>query len=179
MLLQKKHGFELGKGLLLWILHNKSAIQNSAADVCRIATTNRAMVTSPLVEMDRIVDELKKCGLPSPPMKLNQGILNSFLEKHGADLTRMPTGSLNIAEGSGDCKVYEHHSRDGSEGFIEASLYSKATKIYCDLESGVAYNKDYVWPEITDAEKSLHLERDRSPEDTQMLLQKQYHLCII
>ena len=180
MLLEKEDDeLALGDGLMYWILYNKLAIQNSAADhICRIVTTNHAMIANPLDELDRIVDELIKCGLPRPPMKLNQDTLNSFLDRHnGTIVNEMPFERLSVSQGgssSSGCKVYEY---DFSENPVEASLYSKATKIYCDLESGEAYKKNYVWPIITDEERRLYLRFDDNRVAWEQELRYKYHGC--
>ncbi len=180
-LLKEEYGFELGRGLILWILYNKYAVQNSASnDICRVTISNDALLTNPLSELDRIVHELStKCGQPTSPMKLNQDILNSFMEKHGSSFKNMPMQPLTLAKGNtntGDCKVYEYQPRTGAEGFVEASLYSKANKIYCDLERGIAYGTDYIWPELTESEKGLHLQSDQSL-DIERRLRQRYHSC--
>ncbi len=182
-LLKEEHGFELGRGLILWILYNKHAIQNSVSnDICRVTTSNHAMVTNTLSELDRIVHELStKCGQPTPSTKLNQDILDSFMEEYGPSLQKMPIEPLTISKDNvnadGDCKVHEYQARDGAEGFVEASLYSKATKIYCDLQKGIAYHKDYIWPELTESEKGVHLQLDQLPVDVEKQLRRRYHSC--
>ncbi len=178
MLLKEEHGYDLGKGLLLWILYNKRAIQNSDTDVCRVTTSNHAMIADPVGEVERILDEAKQCGLQvyNPGKRSNQHILNSIAKKQGFPV-KLAFEIPNEAESIGGCSFRNYEPHDGAVGFIEASLYSRATKVFCDLEEGLAYNKDYVWPEVTEEERALYLELDQFPVEIEKLLRKQYHKC--
>ncbi len=177
LLLEKEHGFELGKGLLLWILYNKSAIQNSAREtgMCRIVTTKQALTSSPLTEMDRIIGELTKCGITStfPSKKHNQGTFNSVLEKYR-------TSMMGDMGNSTSDQIYELKSRfnvSNESGDVVSSLYSKATKVQYDLESGVAFGEDYVWPKITHVERGTLLDEDYEAIGIERDLREQYHHC--
>ena len=58
-----------------------------------------------------------------------------------------------IAEyNDGKCKVYGFESQEeegGEEWKREHKLYGMAMKIYCDFQSGKAYEDDYEWPELS------------------------------
>lgn len=59
----RQNSYSLVDGLKLWIRYNRIALENSK-DLCRVVTSNNAIMQNPMQEMRRIKKELKSCGLP-------------------------------------------------------------------------------------------------------------------
>ena len=117
----------LERGLELWIIYNKRAIENSQ-QLCRVLSSNDAILANPLDESIRIVEELvQKCHLQRPPRNATREIVDQFVDV-----------SLQSHTQDDACQEY-----DSSE---KGEMYKKAMKVYCDLQSGKAYKPDYEWP---------------------------------
>ena len=117
----------LERGLELWIIYNKLAIQNSQ-QLCRVLSSNDAILANPLEESTRIVEELvQKCHLQRPSRNVTREIVDRFVD-----------ASLQHHTKDDACQNY-----DSSE---KGEMYKKAMKVYCDLQSGKAYKPDYEWP---------------------------------
>lgn len=136
------------QGLRLWIVYNIRAVQNSA-HLCRVLSSNEAVLANPLQEVQRISDELtSKCGVPAPPKKLQQSIIDRFLDPN---LQHKKGGGIiesEILATHGDCIVYDFDRDHGSRQQFQTDLYLKAMKMYCDFKSGAAYEAGYEWPEL-------------------------------
>ena len=75
----KRDSFPLIDGLRIWIIYNKAAIQNSA-HMCRVTTSNNAILQDPFNEVLRISNELTlKCNEPPPPGQLSVETVDSFI----------------------------------------------------------------------------------------------------
>ena len=151
----KQQGFPLAHVLRLWIQYNKAALQNSA-DLCRVFSSNNAVLEDPLKEAKRIADELtNKCNVPPPPKMIDSKVVNSFVDtslQHGKNQLKTKNAqNRSVLETHGDCEVKEYDSVEvpGSPAQErEMDLYLKAMKIYCDFESGEAYKDTYDWPDV-------------------------------
>jgi len=158
MSLSKRQDFELHIGFRLWIIYNQLGIQNSQ-DLCRVHTSNTAVLADPMTETNRIVKELtERCHVVKPDTtKSSQTVVDGFvdpkLQANKKKLEENKAREVKILEtrNKGTCLVKDYSSRhkEGSDNFkSERKLYLKAMKIYCDLESGEAYTIDYKWPSI-------------------------------
>jgi len=140
-------------GLRLWIVYNMRAIQNSKG-LCIVKSSNDAILADPLHEVQRIADELtSKCNVPAAPNRVTQDAVDKFIDpklqhnKKKANTAKEVLKTYN----DGKCEVHSYISTEekGSSAYKrEHSLYDKAMKIYCDLQSGAAYEEDYVWPDL-------------------------------
>jgi len=141
------------RGLHMWIAYNMRALQNSKG-LCIVRTKNTAVMGDAFTEIQRISDELThKCGVPAPQHRVSREEVNKFidptLQHHDASANK--DKKILATFNGGTCVVYEFESKRkwGSlEYNEEREMYLKAMKFYCDLESGKAYEEDYVWPEI-------------------------------
>lgn len=145
-----KTGVEFFRGLRLWIIYNMRAIQNSS-HMCRVYTSNEAVIADPLNEVQRISDELTtKCGVQSPPKKISKSVVDQFFDpnlqhgKKGVDFIE----SRILETHSEDCVVYDIEHGQGTRTKAQTDLYINAMKIYCDLKNGSAYKDNYIWPTI-------------------------------
>jgi len=150
-------GFTIIRGLKLWILYNKAAVQNSA-DLCRVLSNNNAVLDDPLAETMRISNELTtKCGVPVPPQQITAEIINSFidpsLQHNKKQLEEKREGMKVLETHGGDCEVREFEGQFSEKTHPqlrekELKMYLMAMKIYCDFQSGDAYKSDYEWPKF-------------------------------
>lgn len=135
--------------LKLWIAYNMRAIQN-AKGLCIVRTSNNAILSDPFKELQRIRNELtSKCGVPSPPHDIFQHEIDNFVDptlQHSQNSTPEVLESFH-----GGCVAYRFESetqKETPEYKEENETYLEAMRIYCDLESGKAYQDDYEWPEL-------------------------------
>jgi hypothetical protein len=153
-LIQREASFTLDHGLRLWIVYNMRGLQNSR-DLCRVYSSNEAILADPLREVQRISDELtQKCGVPRPPRELTDDVVNKFIDTslvHQGGKKKYGDGRAVIEKHGDDCPVYELETKSkvGSDQYeAELVLYRIAMKLYCDMKSGAAYKDDYdEWPE--------------------------------
>ena len=156
---RRENDFSLEHGLRLWIIYNMRAIQNSNG-LCRVTTSNEAVLAHPLAEVNRTSYELTtKCNVPPPPIPiLSQEDVDKFvdsgLQHTGAQIAAQKAGRQILAtHNDGSCPVYEYDSdydeaTQASSYARERGLYLTAMKIYCDFQSGAAYQPNYEWPEL-------------------------------
>lgn len=129
------------------------AIQNLQG-LCRVLTSNNAVLRDPLSELQRICDELtNKCGVVKPPRRLTLDKASEFVNPELQQQTMKREKEMAerevIAVYDG-CKVYGYDSplQDGHRNEREAESYKAAMKIYCDMENGKAFDADYQWPNL-------------------------------
>jgi hypothetical protein len=149
---KRESGFPLERGLNLWINYNMRSIQNSAG-LCRVISSNEAVLADPFTEVQRISDELTtKCGVPKPPRKLEQIDVDKFVDpdlQHNKKKREEEGAGKPVLADYDGCVVreYESSEAEGSDSLTrEHEIYLQAMKIYCDLQSGAAYKDDYDWP---------------------------------
>lgn len=152
---KREKNFGIDHGLRLWIVYNKAAVQNSQG-LCRVLSSNEAILADPLNEVQRISDELtSKCGVPSPPNRVTQEEVDKFVDptlQHNKKKREAEEAGQRelIAEYDG-CKVYDYETDPNHlspKRARELELYKEAMKIYCDFQSGKAYEPDYEWPKL-------------------------------
>ena len=156
---RRENGFTLDHGLRLWIVYNMRAVQNSA-NLCRVTTSNQAILANPLQEVNRTSYELTtKCRVPPPPNpQLSKQDVDKFVDsglQHAGAQKKAELAKRRIlaTHNDGVCKVYEYdsdykESEQPNNFAVEMDLYLKAMKMYCDFESGAAYQPDYEWPKL-------------------------------
>lgn len=157
MSLQKREeNFELEHGLRIWIIYNMRGVQNSA-HLCRVLSSNEAILADPLNEVQRISDELtEKCHVRAPPNRITQEIIDQFVDpdlQHNKKQREEQALELRVLEeqNSGSCVIRDYSSKllDGTpKKKQEMETYLVAMRIYCDLKSEKAYQNDYVWPDL-------------------------------
>jgi hypothetical protein len=149
---KREQGFTITRGLRLWILYNKAAVQNSA-DLCRVTSSNNAVLANPLKETSRIARVLEtKCHVPTPPRAITQKIVDGFVDpalQHNKKTLDEKNKDKEVLAKYGECEVRDYDSEvEGTLKEKEKEMYLKAMKMYCDFESGDAYNSDYEWPSV-------------------------------
>jgi hypothetical protein len=152
-LMNREDQFTLDHGLRLWIVYNMLGLQNSAG-LCRVYSSNDAIMASPLDEVSRLAQELtKKCGVPLPPNELTKEEVDKFVDPSLQHNSKGKYGQdLPVIETRGTCQIHElkTEAQSGSPAYeIQQKLYLLAMRLYCDMESGEAYKEDYkAWPEL-------------------------------
>ncbi|CAB9512836.1 Glycosyl transferase [Seminavis robusta] len=143
--------FELEHGLRLWIIYNMKAIQNSQG-VCRVLSSNDAILANPLDEIKRIANELTtRCGVPEAPKEITQEDVDKFIDpnmQHGKKELAAGKGTLVEVDG---CVIPEYdsvHAPNSPELIREMAMYKVAMQIHCGFKDGSAYKEDYVWPQL-------------------------------
>jgi hypothetical protein len=151
---KREKGFTLEQGLRLWIVYNMRAVQNSAG-LCRVLSSNEAILSDPLGEVQRISDELtEKCHVPAPERTLTEEDVHKFVDptlQHNKKKREAGEVQRKILEEHEGCAVRDYDSdlEKGSDLWkSEHDLYLKAMQVYCDYQSGKAYKDDYAWPEL-------------------------------
>jgi hypothetical protein len=141
--------FSIEGGLRLWVYYNRRAIENSAG-LCRVFSSNAAILFDPSKEVQRLADELtSKCGVPAPPVKLRQENVDKFVDPALQHNKAGKNTNMRVLETHGDCEVHNYTSnlkKDTPEYEKEHAVYLAAMGIFCDLKSGAAYKDDYKWP---------------------------------
>jgi hypothetical protein len=153
---KREQNFTLEHGLRLWIVYNMRAVQNSKG-LCMVKSSNDAIMANPLHEIQRIQNELTNtCGVPAPPDNISQADVDKFIDpalQHNRNQRAEEEAKKPVLEtyNDGKCKVYNYESTEvenSPERKEELLMYRKAMKVYCDFQSGVAYNDDYQWPHL-------------------------------
>ena len=177
--LQGGNGYNREQSFLLWIKYNKAAIYNSK-DLCRVVTSNKAILDNPVKEMLRVSHEIAKCGIPSPRATNNitADVVNNFLDSN----MMTPAESYNtskIFRKYGDCKVFEYEGLKTSNSSLakrkEMGIYLAAMKIYCDLESRIAFKQEYEWPEIWENSTKVTSSRTQPASNVEIEAQLRYN----
>lgn len=151
-LINREKSFTLDHALRLWIAYNMRALQNSNG-LCRVYTSNEEILKNPLKEVQRISDELtRQCNVPKPPKELTTEQVNKFVDtslQHNVK-SKFNVGPIIEHHGT-DCDVHELVTTTETTDpkyKLELQWYRMAMKIYCDMKSGVAYQDDYIWPDL-------------------------------
>lgn len=144
------------KGLKLWIAYNQMAIQNSKG-LCMVRTTEPSIMASPLTELTRISNELTtKCGVAPPPKRITQADIDTFIDpkllhhRHGSKVEDNREVLQSFNGGSCLAHAFDSNEESGTREFeAERQTYLMAMKVFCDLESGVAFEDHYEWPKYS------------------------------
>lgn len=151
---KREENFSLERGLRLWIIYNWRAVENSA-DLCRVLSSNEAILADPLHEVQRISDDLtEKCGVPAPPERISQKVVNDFIDprlQHNKNKREQGNAARKVLSKLDGCIISDYDSdlQEGtSERMEEEAMYIKAMTIHCDFKSGAAFKDSYTWPEL-------------------------------
>eukprot|EP00985_Skeletonema_marinoi_P001657 scaffold668_cov124-Skeletonema_marinoi.AAC.4 len=153
---KRESSITLEHGLRLWIVYNMRAIQNSAR-LCRVFSTNEAVMTDPAREVQRIKNQLTDtCNVIPPPKSLMpQEVVDSFIDpnlQHNSKERRNEEKTSSILKDFGDgcvAKEFDREYKKGSDNYeAETQIFLMAMQIFCDFENGKAYEADYEWPDL-------------------------------
>ena len=151
-LIKREASFTMEHALRLWVVYNMRALQNSQS-LCRVTTSNEAVLLHPLEEVQRIAQTLtSQCQVPAPPQNLTLEQVNKFVDTSLQHNKKVEAAGRNvIATHHEHCLVYalETETKETDpEYLLEQKWYKIAMKIYCDLQEGLPYQSDYAWPAL-------------------------------
>jgi hypothetical protein len=141
--------FKLARVLDLWIRYNRAAIENTEG-LCTVYTSASRVMEDPLREVTRIRDELKDtCKVE----KLLEGAVDEKIVTDWVDASlKHEKSAENTVTESGlrGCTWPVWHNTDTTQlekqRKHDDAVYSVAMQVFCDLESGAAFEKGYEWP---------------------------------
>ena len=147
------------QGLLLWITYNMRALQNSVG-LCRVFTSNEAILANPKKEVERIKNELvTKCNVISPPKhELSADVVDSFVDPklqhnkqdQGIEQNAQELGILkDFGNGCIARDFKSEYDERSAKRKAELDIYVIAMRVFCDLNSGRAYRDRYSWPDLS------------------------------
>ena len=155
--LHKRDNMRMRRGLKMWYIYNKRAIESSG-DLCRVVSTHKGILTSPEKEVQRVYTELKgRCGVPVPRAP-SRKIVEEFVDvklNHGGntgtvqaadpacvELKRAPSAKLTPPEKTW---VPDMPASD-------LRMYTEVMRVYCAMEDGSAFDAGFHWDAtLTDA----------------------------
>ena len=152
---KRENDFTMERGLRLWIVYNMRAVENSAG-LCRVLSSNDAVLQDPLQEVSRIAKELtSKCGVPAAPKQITKADVAKFVDpklQHNKKQLHKEEADKAIMKDYDGCVIREYTPDEDTIGKRdkerELFLYEAAMTIYCDFQSGKAYKPDYEWPDL-------------------------------
>lgn len=131
--------FRVNKGLRLWYVYNRKAIEQSN-DLCRVITSHRKVMQQPKVEFDRMYEELKVCGV-EVPRKLSDQEISSFIDlklQHGRTTLKDKSCEEDLSQ------IYPP-STWPTDDESHIVLYREVMRAYCAMESGAAFKSNFKW----------------------------------
>jgi hypothetical protein len=134
--------FRVQRGLKLWYVYNKRALQQSH-DLCRVSTSHKKMMATPQTELDRVYDELRACGVPVPSRALPVDI-NDFIDlklQHGRSALQDQSCTEDYTTLTPDPTAWV------PEDDTSLKLYQACMHLFCALEDQSAYAHDFVFDE--------------------------------
>merc|ERR1712072_1439764 len=144
---RKRNPVPMLHGFKLWIWYNREAIRLSNS-MCRVITSNDALLTNSKREIKRIEEGMKECGLRAVVTpnytRVDEFIHSEFQQgtKHGSDGTKNVACDIpSYVTSTPNTTDAQLHVRD-----MEELYYTKAMMVFCDMKSGKAFTSDYVWP---------------------------------
>ena len=135
--------FPIAKGLKLWYVYNKRAIQQSG-DLCRVRTSHRLVMLQPQEEMNKIVSGLRRCGV-AVPHEVSSSDVKSFVD------TSLQHGRTSLLDTlCADPSVDFSNILPPAESWVTTDeghlrVYRSSVRAYCDMESGAAFAPNYKW----------------------------------
>ena len=140
------------QGLMYSIGYNQNSIQNAIhAGLCLVQTSYNNIMNDSFNEVQRVVAELQmKCNVtPTIPISnISSTVIDGFMDHSLRHDLEKPKGLKDK-----ECELDDW----GLKSYKEANLvdtnqhngiFFTAMKIYCDIENGQAFRKDYEWPEV-------------------------------
>jgi hypothetical protein len=132
--------FPISRGIRLWLMYNRHALQNSDG-LCTVFSTSKRMFGSPIQEIARIRSELKNtCKIDLPNMgeiTKSKDVVNKFYDPNLIhQKKKAATTKVNTVSGLRGCTYPEWRSSSekSQEQKTEEDLYKLSMQVYCDLE---------------------------------------------
>lgn len=135
---RKRNSVPLLKALKLWIWYNREAIRLSK-NMCRVVTSNTAILKAPKKEVRRLRTELGNCGIQLKAVDYSKA--NEFVDsglQHNTNNKALSCTSPEFAEGSN--AAAEHRKNE--------IVCKKAMRVFIDMENRQAFLENYTWPTL-------------------------------
>lgn len=134
--------FAVNKGLRLWYVYNKRAIEQSQ-DLCRVTTSHRKVMQQPKQELDRIFDELVACGV-AVPHKLDDTEISSFID------IKLQHGKSTLKDHSCDQDLTSILPPESwpTKDDQHIRLYREVMRVYCAMEDGRAFQRGFQFADF-------------------------------
>lgn len=131
--------FTIGKGLKMWYVYNRLAIEQTN-DLCRVTASHRRIMTNPQPEFDRIFDQLHLCGV-DVPHKLTASDISSFID------VKLQHGQATLIDTSCEHDLSGILPPDtwGTTDSEHIRIYREVMRAYCALEDGTALDASFRW----------------------------------
>ena len=129
--------YRIARGLKMWYVYNMRGIQNSH-DLCRIVASHKRVMIQPQVELDRIYEQLRICGV-AVPHKLTPAQIADFIDiklQHGRTTLKDSTCGSDLAT----IKPPETWPTNEQE---HIELYREVMRVYCAMEDGSAFSTSF------------------------------------
>lgn len=141
--LVRRKEFGLSRGLHLWMAYNRLAIENSRG-LCRVVTSDAALVRDGWGEVKRIHDGLKACGV-AIPREPTQADVESFID---------PSLRHHQLTHDGECDpvapVLWTSEAQGHEKERQETAYGHARRLYCAMQDGSAFLPGFEFEDVSD-----------------------------
>lgn len=133
--------YKIIRGLKLWYVYNKRAVQQSA-DLCLVTTSHHIIMKDPHNELKRIRKELIECGV-DVPHDVTKAAVSEFIDE------KLQHGKSTLKDKSceGDLSTMKPPEAWPTDDFAHIKLYREVMRVYCAFEDGSAYSVDFPWDE--------------------------------
>lgn len=166
---KRQEHYNVGKGLKLWYVYNKRAIQQSN-DLCRVVTSHKALIKDGYGELMRIGIYLKEyCGYVindhmhslslsslinggnnGGSIGVTQKDINEFIDPHLQHSSSQDDVCITIkkeGEASAMAALLPPKEKWDTADRGHVVLYREVMRVYCNMEDGTAFSADYNWDE--------------------------------
>lgn len=165
---KRQEHYQVGKGLKLWYIYNRRAIQQSN-DLCRVVTSHKALIKNGYSELMKIGVQLKEsCGyvindhmhslslssLLSGGNDHNIGVtqqdIDAFIDPHLQHSSSQDDVCITIkkeGEASAMAALLPPKQKWDTSDREHLQLYREVMRVYCNMEDGTAFNAEYNWDE--------------------------------
>jgi hypothetical protein len=145
--LHHREGFRIGKGLRMWYVYNRRALQQSS-DLCRVVGSQREVMAHSRREIDRIHDELRtRCHVPVPH-EVSEGDLTTFIDpklQHGRTSKSDENCELLRANPANLATILPPEKSWVPETPQLVVTYREAIRVFCAMEDRTAFGPDFRW----------------------------------
>ena len=126
--------YPIGKGLRMWYVYNRMAIEQSN-DLCRVVSSHHKIMTEPRSELDYIYEGLKKCGVAAPHKVSDEGIASFIDQKlqHGKSTIKDTTCSGDLSQIVPPKELWDTTDK------AHITLYREVMRVYCAFENRSAF----------------------------------------
>ena len=148
-LYKRNHNLVSRTGTNAWIEYNRLAIQ-ALTDLCVVYSNYDNLLNNNVFESDRIMHEFHtKCGL-------SQSRTNDMTQTQFVDHSLRH--HLQNTDLVGQCEMDDYGQAVYEErGMVDKNFNKRsffiAMEMYCDMQSGVAFHSDYIWPDRHSVER--------------------------